>query len=489
MDNLLDIITDLNQTLKKFDAKWRLRHHEYSFSYDKTVIWSDTGPNQTAQLNMSDRPRLSFFVDIDKGGLMLEDNVLDSEENPTLCGNVTINQDDINLGKSSTNPIPPRKVAKKVSWADELELVHLFMPDDKVNDSVDNPSLDGTETIDMRVNDLDQILTNHTPPQQVVKKVVSWADELDVVHTGVEEGSAVIVDTDDTFFQNVQAETDVYKEFKCDRCVKMFSKKSNMLRHQKTCLGKVFLMLKCSNCSKIFRSPKSLRQHLRNKCAQNNGWKCRMCEEVFCDQESMFSHKRRQHLEVECDLCDKTVLKSNFSRHMKTHKNSTPAKLKLSKRRIETKKHLCTVCDKKFYDRSTLNRHIKCHEPGVQFASLENDIGYNAEEVTGQVHADTECLDYNDTVRDSIIETFNTLDSIFSVSVKKSLTISLLKEQFTRNTRRELDLNIVRILVAIAPQLYDICKLIYEIQATLFSYKKLFYKKPSLNIGKNLRKS
>ena len=51
------------------------------------------------------------------------------------------------------------------------------------------------------------------------------------------------------------------------------------------------------------------------------------------------------------------------------------------------------------------------------------------------IYTETERLEYNEKVRESIIETFNTLDLIFSISAKKALSLPLLDEQFNEDKK------------------------------------------------------
>ena len=78
-------------------------------------------------------------------------------------------------------------------------------------------------------------------------------------------------------------------------------------------------------------------------------YKCGKCDASFSVKMSLNNHKRLKHVDVRefaCSLCDYvTIYKFNFETHIRSQHQKI--------------KHRCIYCEKEFYDKSTMNRHVK----------------------------------------------------------------------------------------------------------------------------------
>ena len=246
--------------------------------------------------------------------------------------------------------------------------------------------------------------------------------------------------------------TEKTTDHKCMKCGKVFDRNCRLIKHAEKCVKS---MLTCNICYQEFFSKRTLRQHKKNGC-EFRDHRCKACGESFQGEKILTIHQTNCSMKVQCDFCDKFLFPKSLRMHIKRkHKHLTPSKLKHLSLKKEVQKKtsfVCQICAVSYYDKSTLNRHTK-----QQHSQLNNE----------NIYAETERLEYNEKVRETIIETFNTLDLIFSVSAKKALSLPLLDEQFKRITRKALDINIVRILLASTPQLYTISKQKDDIQVYL----------------------
>lgn len=117
-----------------------------------------------------------------------------------------------------------------------------------------------------------------------------------------------------------------------------------------------------------FVSQKTLKKH-RLICNLGKIYKCKDCKEEFKSFFEHYTHRRTAHLKLACDFCNDVISDSkNIRRHLKTkHKGITPAKAKaLETIYMTIEKHKtiykCKECDKIYYDKSTLNCHMKQHK-------------------------------------------------------------------------------------------------------------------------------
>ncbi|EPQ14161.1 Sal-like protein 4 [Myotis brandtii] len=94
-----------------------------------------------------------------------------------------------------------------------------------------------------------------------------------------------------------------------------------------------------------------------NDKATTNPNECRICHRVLSSQRSLKMHYRTHTREstYKCKTCDRIFsTKHNLNTHLKTHQTNTSTKTK----------HSCPICQKKFSNAVTLQRHIWMHMGG-----------------------------------------------------------------------------------------------------------------------------
>ena len=98
------------------------------------------------------------------------------------------------------------------------------------------------------------------------------------------------------------------------------------------------------------------------KCQQVKLYNCKDCEISLKNYGALKKHREEEHRTIECDICESEIYFKNIKRHMKLHKNDTPATASRKKKKKEmNKKFKCEHCQKFFCDKNTLNRHVKTH--------------------------------------------------------------------------------------------------------------------------------
>jgi hypothetical protein len=121
--------------------------------------------------------------------------------------------------------------------------------------------------------------------------------------------------------------------FECDRCGKTFPQKNFLKDHLQAHL-KVLVdpeALKCQICNRTFMSEIWMNQHKRK--AHGDGkfqFDCRKCPFTCKSSKILEAHRRKIHLGLFCEACDKTLFsKQLFDSHMKAHKFANGLKCKL----------------------------------------------------------------------------------------------------------------------------------------------------------------
>ena len=95
---------------------------------------------------------------------------------------------------------------------------------------------------------------------------------------------------------------------------------------------------------------------------------CDLCPESFSSGQNLYRHRKQVHKlwqdQEQCEDCKKILKrKENLEHHKASCKGITPESLRKSKRKRERETCECSVCEKTFKSRSSLQRHIrKSHE-------------------------------------------------------------------------------------------------------------------------------
>ncbi|XP_013134232.1 PREDICTED: zinc finger protein 2-like isoform X1 [Papilio polytes] len=156
-------------------------------------------------------------------------------------------------------------------------------------------------------------------------------------------------------------------------------KKTGQTRLSKFKYRKLF----CEPCGLKFMDKEESDKH-KKEIHKGESFICEICGKVFVHRASHYSHVR-SHLppQYACDSCDyRTPHKHDLIKHLRIH---TGVKLYQCKhctasyhassnltshiRRCHTRerRHACHLCDRAFYDRTKLNRHIDSHNDIKRF--------------------------------------------------------------------------------------------------------------------------
>ncbi len=169
-----------------------------------------------------------------------------------------------------------------------------------------------------------------------------------------------------------QSETNILKSSKthtqCTICWNEFSSRKALEQHKRdqhsngTSVGRksnsndTVDEYECDICSKKFNSKNKIRQHLPTHINEGRRkFLCVACGSLFCTKFGLTQHISAIHdreQRFHCTRCDRRFAhKHNLKTHMNRHNGHRP--------------YACNVCEKTFYDSSTLNVHTKSVHSGT----------------------------------------------------------------------------------------------------------------------------
>ncbi|XP_055044333.1 zinc finger protein PLAGL2 [Misgurnus anguillicaudatus] len=148
------------------------------------------------------------------------------------------------------------------------------------------------------------------------------------------------------------------KPFHCSQphCLKAFSSKYKLFRHMATHSPQK--THQCSFCEKMFHRKDHLKNHLQTHDPNKEAFKCEECGKHY---NTKLGYKRHMamHSATAGDLTCKVCLQSYEStpallEHLKSHSGKSSGGTK-------EKKHPCDHCDRRFYTRKDVRRHMVVH--------------------------------------------------------------------------------------------------------------------------------
>lgn len=181
-------------------------------------------------------------------------------------------------------------------------------------------------------------------------------------------------------------------KFECEKCHKMFPKKSVLEKHLSTHSGdKLF---SCKHCAKAFGTLYGLTKHQKRETHFNKAnaappeskyekiyedqLVCESCGKQYKTYTQLKAHLRIHKTIYKCDRCDKTFsIKENLRRHIKKHDSTRSAVCELCGdsfsrlgglhehtqiKHSNARPAQCPSCPKSFKRRSELNRHKRIHD-------------------------------------------------------------------------------------------------------------------------------
>ena len=141
--------------------------------------------------------------------------------------------------------------------------------------------------------------------------------------------------------------TSSFKEPKCPKCSKVFSKKRSMLAHLLEVHKEEKSM--CDICCKTFNNMKYLQVHFRTMHKTTvSSYPCEQCGKTFKSNERKNYHLREVHEGEKsmCDICCKTFNNRRYLQvHVKTTHNTTMS-------------YPCEQCGKRFKSNARKNYHV-----------------------------------------------------------------------------------------------------------------------------------
>ncbi|XP_074598793.1 uncharacterized protein LOC141853373 isoform X2 [Brevipalpus obovatus] len=150
--------------------------------------------------------------------------------------------------------------------------------------------------------------------------------------------------------------------FKCDRCPRSFSWKSNLGRHQAQHDSSRRYV--CETCKKDFTDPSNLQRHIRSQHIGARSHACTECGKTFATSSGLkqHTHIHRSEKPFKCETCQKAYTQfSNLCRHKRMQ---SACKLQIK----------CDKCGQAFSTANSATKHRKFCEGNLTRTSYKSNL-------------------------------------------------------------------------------------------------------------------
>lgn len=285
---------------------------------------------------------------------------IEDETTPSLSNDLYIQQ-----GKSEqTNPEEYKDIVKdeKVQNTDTKEFATCALKDRLYCQIEENSFVLSSDKVD-GYQQADDVL-------QILEKTQDDEDG-EILEIKIEESGFTCCICRESFVSTLQIKAHMkthMRPFVCEICGKAFSKKSYLSDHRET--HSTEAKYECRFCFKKFLRRTVLCKHLRIHTHPKQII-CEVCGRQFTDKATLNTHHLLVHEKVrkfKCLICTQTFpLKATLDKHILRHQ-----------RKDSDKCFSCSMCHMKYYDQSSLKRHV----------AVKHDNKRSCCEMCGKVYTD-----------------------------------------------------------------------------------------------------
>ena len=148
----------------------------------------------------------------------------------------------------------------------------------------------------------------------------------------------------------------------CNICERKFTRKHNLLQHQKKQHNTVENeKVKCNKCGKQYANESILKTHNYTVHEENKDFICNMCEKKFTVKHNLLEHLKKEHNTVEKNCQKKSKLRRKRKHNSNTEKLSSDADSSKSPSKwfvIEKETFTCKMCQNSYHNIKKLIKHI-----------------------------------------------------------------------------------------------------------------------------------